>query len=73
MKVVDHCKTIERMNKDLEKYEELNECYEQQTETLHELFEKGDIDFYWKIIYARTEMLSFVKAFNFVKAHCEHI
>ena len=54
-KVVEQGKIIESMRRNLEDYEELKESYEQQTETFHELFEKGIIDRNGKIIDNKME------------------
>ena len=54
-KVVEQGKIMESMRRNLEDYEELKESYEQQTETFHELFEKGIIDRNGKIIDNKME------------------
>ena len=43
-KIMDQSKEMTKMSKELKNYEEAKEWFEQQTETLHELFERGLID-----------------------------
>ena len=49
-KTIDQGKIIEKISKEKLEFEELKDTYDHQTETFHELFQKGIIDRNGKIV-----------------------